>query len=308
MNLHRTLTSRAAHWPPAAVGGLFHELRSAGTALALHQRMLALLLASAAMMMPGTTRSQTLLHTPLSAVATAAEVAPKQLRAVSYNIKSAAWHGDRLEDLAKVLARLDGDVVALQEVQGRENQAVALAKQLGYAHHAFGATIQKGSEDYGVALLSRYPIGAVTRIELTDALAFEPRVALLATVRVGGRALRVVCVHADVLLPATRANTRDLAAALKPHVGEGLLLMGDLNAQPDEKAVRTLTDIGLHDLFAEKLPLQKWPTYPSDRPRKRIDFFLVDGPLATRAAAPEVPADTASDHRPIAVTFDLSGW
>jgi endonuclease/exonuclease/phosphatase family metal-dependent hydrolase len=270
--------------------------------------MLSMLLVSAAVMLPGTARSQALVHTPLSPAAGAAEAAPRQLRAVSYNIKSAAWHGDRLEDLALVLQRLDGDVVALQEVQGRENQAVALAKRLGYAHHAFAATLQKGAEDYGVALLSRYPIEAVERVELVDRFAFEPRVAIVATVRVGGRRLRVVCTHADVLLPATRANTRDLAAALKPYVGEGLLLMGDLNAQPSEKAVRTLTDIGLHDLFAEKVPDQTWPTFPSDRPRKRIDYFLVDGPLQARAAAPEVPVDTASDHRPIAVTFDLTGW
>ena len=126
----------------------------------------------------------------------------------------------------------------------------------------------------------------------------------MATVCVGGRRLKVVSVHADVLMPATRANTETLANYLKPFVGQGVLLMGDLNAQPDEKAVENLTRVGLHDLFAEKASGAQ-PTFPSDKPRKRIDFFLVDEPLRAQAGVPLVLPGEASDHRAIEVTIKL---
>jgi endonuclease/exonuclease/phosphatase family metal-dependent hydrolase len=252
-------------------------------------------------------RSNTLVATPTVDCDDGAP-APAQIRVASYNIKSASHHGDRMADLAEVLRGLDADVVGLQEVQTHEvDQASELAKLLGYKYHVFAAAIRKSAGDYGIAILSRIPLTRVERVRLDYPIASESRVAIDAVACVGKKRMHFVNVHADFLPLANTGNTTTLANYLRTEKAESLVLMGDLNATPKDEAVKRLTRVGLHDLFAELLK-EPANTFPSDRPNRRIDYFLVDAGLLNRARPPQVPASEASDHRPILTSFDLSGW
>ena len=87
------------------------------------------------------------------------------INVVSYNIKHGAGMDGRLDlsRSANVLEALKPDLVALQEIDntctrsGGKNQAAELGKALGM-HHAFGKFMDFQGGEYGLAVLSRYPI------------------------------------------------------------------------------------------------------------------------------------------------------
>jgi len=168
---------------------------------------------------------------------------PDQLKVVSFNIRSGL--SSSIDQVADVLKDLDADVIAVQEVDvgvkrtHREDQAAILGERLGMKH-LFAGAIKREGGDYGVALLTRLPVTRAERIELSASWAFEPRVAIDASVCHHGEEVRIIAVHADVLPWAGAANTRDLAKLLKGATGK-IVLAGDLNATPKDETVRSLT-------------------------------------------------------------------
>jgi endonuclease/exonuclease/phosphatase family metal-dependent hydrolase len=79
------------------------------------------------------------------------------------------------------------------------------------------------------------------------------------------------------------------------------VLMGDLNAEPGSAEIGLLRTAGMADAFtaAGGGPADA-PTWPADRPDRRIDWIWLSGDLAaTRFVA---TTSTASDHRGVAVT------
>src|SRR3954471_12559099 len=88
---------------------------------------------------------------------------PKKLRIVTYNIHKCRGMDARVrpERVAAVLAELDADVIALQEVvrgKKEKDQLVLIAKAVGAKHFRFGATRKYRNDDYGNAIISKLPI------------------------------------------------------------------------------------------------------------------------------------------------------
>ena len=79
------------------------------------------------------------------------------------------------------------------------------------------------------------------------------------------------------------------------------VLMGDFNAEPGSAEIALLRAAGLADAFAAAGggPADE-PTWPADRPDRRIDYIWLSGDLAATGFA--ATTSTASDHRGIAVT------
>lgn len=256
-----------------------------------------------------------ILLTALLAAAACATPAPvitareTPLRIASYNIRHGRGSDDML-DLARtanVLRTLTPDIVGLQEVDdrversGRVNEAEWLGRSLGM-QHAFGAFMPYQGGEYGLAILSRYPIESHTAIRLPDGN--EPRVALLARLRLpDGRPLAVVNVHFDWVkddgfrFAQATALTRVLDTLSVPYV-----LLGDFN---DEPGSRTLA---LFDARATELkkPRDDHFTFSSTEPVKEIDFVFV-APAAAwgPGTAKAVTERLASDHRPVIATVVL---
>ncbi len=89
------------------------------------------------------------------------------------------------------------------------------------------------------------------------------------------------------------------------------LLVGDLNAEPDDPALQLLRDAGLVDLWQELQGNDPGYTYASDDPTKRIDYCWANQALAVQATGIELIATQpaangvyASDHFGLCVTFD----
>ena len=136
---------------------------------------------------------------------------PDELRVLVYNIHAGkdAAGVDNLERVAALVRDTKADVVLLQEVDrlttrsGNVDQLAELERRTGF-HGAFGKTLDYQGGDYGIALLSRWPIRSDTLLRLPidppQARAggsYEPRGALVARVAMPGRELRVINTHLD---------------------------------------------------------------------------------------------------------------
>ncbi len=228
---------------------------------------------------------------------------PVELRVVSYNIRHGrGMDGEvNLERTAAVLRRLTPDIVALQEVDNRvtrsggDDQAAVLGGLLGM-EHAFGAFMDYQGGQYGMAILSRYPIVRVDPVRLPEGN--EPRVALAVELEVpGGGRVMVVNVHFDwVSDDGFRYAQAEHLAAYLDALTLPYLLVGDFNDLP---ASRTL---GLFRARAVEVakPSGAGFTFPAAEPAKEIDYIFA-GPAAawSGGVAEVIPEREASDHRPV---------
>ena len=244
------------------------------------------------------------------------------LRLVSYNIKSGLHHPDGLAALASTVRRLEPDVLALQEVdRGTEraagaDQAAELAEATGLDHHAFGVAtpwLERG--EYGIALLSRFPLRDVQTMPLwvpTDPAVpeslREPRALLSATLDADGVPIRAFVAHLGLSDEQRRIQAREIAAAVRQaSVHAAPVLMGDFNATRDTPTVRALADV-LADAHADIADhaRETFPTGAGDADRIAIDYVMVPKHWRVHRAWALHDEDTphASDHYALAADVE----
>lgn len=221
----------------------------------------------------------------------------------TYNIHHGRGIDDRVDlpRTASVLRSLAADIIALQEVDqrvtrsGRAPQADSLGALLGM-HAAFGAFMPYQDGEYGMAILTRWPILRITPIRLPDGN--EPRIALRADIAVpDGDTVAVVNVHFDWVDDDTLplAQARALVAVLDTMTYRYIVL-GDFNDVPGS---RTLAPFTARATAATK-PDQNRFTFSSTTPEREIDFIFA-APAGAWQVDPARVIDEplASDHRPV---------
>ena len=242
---------------------------------------------------------------------------PLPIRVMVYNIHAGkdAAGADNLERVADLIRRTVADVVLLQEVDrgtrrsAGVDQPVVLAQLTGL-HVAFGKILAYQGGDYGIAILSRWPIIAETTVPLKvdppqerAGGSYEPRVALRAILKTPAGEVTIVNTHLDASRE-DRWRRQEIAnvLAIADSTRGVLILGGDFNSTPESDVQQSVRSRGLRDA---------WPTcargggdgggltYPADSSVKRIDYlFFRERTGCTRA---EVIATQASDHRPLVV-------
>lgn len=237
------------------------------------------------------------------------------LRVMTYNIQ---YGGGNLDGIAEAIRASGAEVVALQEVDVhwsiRSNfvdQAKALAERLGMQarfapiYQLPGETAGAPMREFGVALLSRYPIVAFTNHTLTrlstqlpEGSVPTPQPGFLdATVDVHGTRVRVFNSHLDYRAdPAVRRQQVTETLAIIGEPATPTLMFCDCNAGPDAPELQPLL-ARLRDTWAGSA--DPGLTYPSTVPVKRIDYALTSAHFRVRNA--RVPDTKASDHRPVVV-------
>jgi endonuclease/exonuclease/phosphatase family metal-dependent hydrolase len=247
--------------------------------------------------------SDTLTHSavvacPASAVRRSA--APAVVRVATWNI-GAARHAP-IAAIAAELQAMQADIIALQEVDHRlrrsgfSDQPGTLATALGF-HYVFAASIKWEGGDYGLALLSRWPLVSVERHRVDVVGVGEPRIVLEAVVCANGRPFRVFNHHADIGGAARTASLARLLEVVRPRLGRGLLVAADLNAAPHIDGVRALVGAGLVDVGAER----DEPTFPHGR----IDYLLADVVLTKGLRRAQVWVTDKSDHHAVIAEFSV---
>lgn len=246
--------------------------------------------------------SDLLTHSPLEKCRTGdahSSAAAKPLRIGTWNIRAA--QSAPVEMLAAEIRAMQVDVIALQEVDVRTrrggfvDEPAELSNALGM-HYVFAASIKWDEGHYGLGLLSRWPIVSIERHRLPSTPEAEPRIVLDVTVCAGGRPLRLLNTHADRRTASRALGFGDLRRIAKDNFGHGLLVLGDLNEYPDAPGVRGLIEDGFVDLSASSAE--------NTVGTGRVDYLLVDPPLARIASTARVWTTDKSDHH--AVLADLA--
>ena len=225
------------------------------------------------------------------------------LKVVSYNIRHGQGMDGKidLDRLARIIGKENPDLVALQEVDksckrsGNVDQAAELGRLLKM-EHAFGKFMAYQGGEYGMAVLSRFPIAEVIRHQLPEGA--EPRCALEVKVTPKGwsEPLSFIGIHLDW----TKGNFRPKQVAKLVDLKGAVILAGDFNAERGSATLKILGDAAWKNL--RKISTN---TFPANKPTHEIDFFIVRGLPEFTHTERVIEEKVASDHRPITaeITF-----
>lgn len=246
------------------------------------------------------------------------------VRVMTYNVHAGLDADNRfnLPGIAEVIRASGADIVGLQEVDvhwgarsDSEDEARWLAQELGMT--SFFAPIYsldplepgQPRREFGLAILSRYPIIAAENHEITR-LSTQTATPTPApapgfpevTINVQGAKVRVYDTHLDFRSdPAVRRMQVDDMLAIIAGDPEPRLLLGDLNAPPDAPELSRLWE-EFDDAWRRSGDGAGY-TYSATNPVKRIDYILVSPAVPVNSV--EVIATLASDHRPVVADITL---
>lgn len=237
-----------------------------------------------------------------------------KLRVLSYNVHSCVGTDGQLSirRIAKVIAKANPDVVALQELDaGRRilgcDQADAIARELEMQFH-FHPVCGEHTQSFGNAILSRYPLKKIDAWHL-PALArsflFEPRGVLWVEVNFNGRPVQVLNTHLSVWVPELKKQIlalRGMKGLAQAAEAGPAILCGDFNFTPGSVFYKNLAesweDVHRGLGVAGHTWISQWPV-------RRLDYILKKGNFS---AEPVKLARTslersASDHLPVIADF-----
>jgi endonuclease/exonuclease/phosphatase family metal-dependent hydrolase len=245
---------------------------------------------------------------------------PSTIRVLTYNIHAGkdARLVDNLERIVAVIDSSDADVVLLQEVDRRTRRAdgadhYATLQRLTRMHGVFGKSLDFQGGEYGIAVLSRWPLDSISALPLKvdppqerSGASYEPRIALHVRIHSPSGPVDVINTHLD---PGAAGLYRrqELVAVLahmkqKTTPGIPLLFGGDLNARPNTDDIMAVSFV-LTDAFGS-CGTGAGETFPSHAPDRRIDYIFLQ---RARCSSARVLETQASDHRPMLAIIEIAG-
>lgn len=236
------------------------------------------------------------------------------LRIVTYNIHKCRGMDARVrpERVAAVLAELDPDIVALQEVvrgKREKDQLVVIAKAVGAKHYRFGATRKYRGADCGNAIISKLPIISHETYDITASRV--RRGCLRADIDIGdigGRTLRLFNAHLGTGLFERRKQAQMLIAEKmlnNPKFYGSRIMLGDFNEWTRGLTTRLLK---AHMISADLRPfMRRTRTYPGIAPFMHLDHIYFDPAfqLTNVVLCKTREAKLASDHLPLMAEFKV---
>ena len=244
--------------------------------------------------------------------------------------------------LRRVIAALDADVIALQEIGGeaflRELRRDLASEGITYA---YGEAMIAGDDERGLAVLSRVPLGHVTahRDLAVKRKGVAPsdqvrRGILEVEVPLAGGTVTLFIVHlksritemkedpeAEDQRVAEAQAVRDMVLSRFPEPARArFLIVGDFNDQPGSRALKAIQDRGKTEITqwvdaADEQGYRWTHAYERIAVYSRLDHVFVspglsgslDAPLRARIVGEPIEAvKLASDHRPIVVELNLT--
>ena len=224
-----------------------------------------------------------------------------KFRCVTINVRGVdlGWFEWREASMIRELSRLKPDVLCLQETAIRQsapfyNQARVIAQALGLKSSAFanyGNPAQvSASIQYGIAIVSRWPLLEVRVRKLPSGHGgpADTRVALFAEIDAPDGPLGVVTTHLSWRPEEAEIRSMQLGLMMRELAGDAfaastarIVLAGDLNATPDEPAIRALSDY-FTDAYAVAHPGEPGHTWSSRNPLtlgahlgdRRLDYIF----------------------------------
>ena len=240
------------------------------------------------------------------------------VRVLTYNIHAGtdARSQPSVPAIAALIDSLQPDVVLLQEVDRGTTRShgadhLAMLEKLTGMQGAFAKSLDFQGGQYGIALLSRWPIDSATVVPLKvdppperAGGSHEPRVALHVVLRTPDGPLHVINTHVDAGGTGLyrRQELVGVLARIRRHVPADapVLFGGDLNARPATDEIAAVS-LALSDAWLA-CGMGAGETFPAARPDRRIDYIFFRHARCLHARVPEAQA---SDHRPLLVTLEI---
>jgi len=223
-----------------------------------------------------------------------------RLTVVTYNVRA---FRDGMERVTEVVERLAPDIVLLQESGSRRAlRRFAAGLGMDVAGDPW-SPLRRRVKD---AVLVRPPWRIVTSHQhrFERSARFYPRGALVAQVGRAGRRVWAVSIHLGLRPVERNAHVHELTDLCAGLAGGPAVIGGDLNATPDERAVRWLAD-RYWDAWATVSGGAGGETFPAVEPTARIDLLFVSAGLRVISARVPPRAEDASDHLPVMAELEV---
>lgn len=214
-----------------------------------------------------------------------------------------------LQRIADVINREHPDLVGLQEVdrgvkrtEGKDEIAELAA--LTNMKYAFAHNIDYQGGQYGVAILSRFPIGAIDHRKFENRREAERRGMIRVEVNAGGKTINFVTTHLDYQFDDGRLFEAEQMLRFLQDVKGPLIVVGDFNDEPSGTTYKLVAQ-SLDDAWVRSRAKDGGLTYPADKPVKRIDYVFTRQSDRTKTKKAWVVNSLASDHLPLVVDLEL---
>ncbi len=285
---------------------------------------------------------------PETAPTKAMTFSPKNgITVATYNIRNlydsddCPYHSDdttpakprsEMERVAKVIRRMNADVVALQEVENRgylQRFLDVFLSDMGYEYVVhFEGNDLRGSD---VCLISRIPIGPVTSYrhlrfpkDSDHKRSFSRDILQVRVEPNGGKAFDMFVVHLKsnhdgrkyaepVRVNESKALRGILDGILRNDSSASFVVCGDFNDTWESETLKTVVGTGEYALrsFADQLPEDTRITYNRKPYLSMIDFILCSPAMASRyvdksyTVRDSTLEASGSDHNPVLAKFKL---
>ena len=254
-----------------------------------------------------------LFETTRSAARLVALSRAKTIRVMTYNIHVGIGMDKKLDlpRIAAVINQQTPDLVGLQEVDRgvertqRIDEIAELAK-LTKMNYDFAFNLRYQGGQYGVAILSRFPIRSMDHRLYQNLREAERRGFIRGEISLAGVTVNFVTTHLDYQFDDGRLfEAQQLLTALKDVQGP-LIVVGDFNDVPSGNAYKLMREF-FTDAWSEAHQTDEGFSYPADKPAKRIDYIFSRSTDRLRVKRTWIVNTLASDHVPVVADLEIEG-
>ncbi len=224
-----------------------------------------------------------------------------RLTIMTYNIHHAEGTDGKVDyvRMSDVIREMNPDIVALQEVDNGTRrtegvkQAEKLASLAGYKYFVFRRSMPYDGGEYGLAIMSRFPILESESYPLPFRQNLEPRSLLVTRIKIdeNGGFITVADTHLCSQSEENRIDQVRRINTILSGIEEPVLLAGDFNARREDDSMRLMWSREWSDLSAS---------------HSRIDYILSRAKDRVKVTGSRMLEDrVTSDHFPILVKIEL---
>jgi endonuclease/exonuclease/phosphatase family metal-dependent hydrolase len=237
--------------------------------------------------------------------------AKKTLRVMTYNIHVGVGMDKKLdlERIADIIENEHVELVGLQEVDRfvkrteLRDEILELVKLTGM-EFAFAHNLDYQGGQYGVAILSRFPIQKIDHRKYENVREAERRGMLRVEVKVDNRIVNFVTTHLDYQYQDGRDfETQQMLKFLR-NVKGPLIVTGDFNDETSGGAYKLML-ARFQDAWTAAPAGDLGLSYPADKPTKRIDYIFTRTADRIRVTKAWTVNSLASDHLPVVADLEL---
>ncbi len=251
------------------------------------------------------------LGVPAARLSRAPGFSKKTLRVMTYNIHVGVGMDKKLDlqRIADVINEQRPDLIGLQEVdrgvkrtEGKDE--IAELAKLTSMNYAFAHNLDYQGGQYGVAILSRFPIGAIDHRKYENKREAERRGMIRVEVDVGGRMIDFVTTHLDYQFEDGRVFEAQQLLEVLSAQKSPLIVVGDFNDEPTGAAYKLML-ASFQDAWVRSRASGAGLSYPADKPAKRIDYIFTRVSDRIRVKKAWTVNTLASDHLPVVADLEL---